>query len=584
MITTPPYSYEAVCETNPATQKRRTMFFAPAVDISIWSGIPQKMIIEGESGTETIGFQRVENPTRVSDIKTFYLDPQNTSPNPILCAVKSPESGTVSFSPLKQTDGNNKLGLLNITLENFKEKSLAELFKMLRESLDERIEDLEQAKPTEQEIDNFKRSLVKDSVENEDNELNLSEEAIVDLETNNVDQNEIPTIESHIVAFRKAIALREVLCAESTTAESDEFAGFTKDRLISFLLPVVLVDGQHRLRGALEAARAALLTPEAQEKQAEIYNSLSEIYSGKELEDKLEEEKLKLLRSASPMIPISLLLDADPAEQVFQFVVVNQKSVPVGKALLGTIVSTTLSESELDKVRGRLNNAGIQLENSRAITKLVVSPTSPFYNKVDRGLQKEVSELLQWNVLLGLIQIVRNLKGARLYHEERGSDYANFWKETLLDRSKITDDYADYGHDDRYKYWSSENGPWEVVFKNFFSAVKEKLANSTSEESHNYWGRPISSNIFNKVYLNILLADFFHFLYSKDQPIDSAEQIYELVDNWLAGVSTDYFSKPWQLSDKKDSTTIKKKWSQLWHNYRITPTSMKRVPQGRQFG
>ena len=66
-----------------------------------------------------------------------------------------------------------------------------------------------------------------------------------------------------------------------------------------------------------------------------------------------------MLASCSRRLPISLLLDDSPEEHVFQFVVVNQKATPIGRALLGTIVSTSLTAEELDKVAQRLTQAGI---------------------------------------------------------------------------------------------------------------------------------------------------------------------------------------------------------------------------------
>lgn len=573
-----PFSYKSVCETDAYTSQRRVMFFATAIDIAQWSGIPQKMIIGTDSGTETIGFQRVENRTRVTEICRFYSERRNISNNPILCAVKSPGGETVKFSPT-EAGGRAQHGYLEIQLEDLASKSFADLFGLLRVSLDSRINnDSDKAAPSEAEINELRVSLFEDDEDSEEQEQNLTE-----AEDASSENDEIPSVESHIVEFRKTIAVREILCKEGAAEGKQEFGGFTKERLISFLLPIVLVDGQHRLKGALEATHAFMQSEEMQDKQLSIYETLKEKYDHTQLDAEIEKAKLELLREVSPVLPISLLLDATPAEQVFQFVVVNQKAVPVGKALLGTIVSTTLSEDELDTVRDRLNNAGIPLENSRAITKLIVNPNSPFFNKVDRGLKKDTADLLQWNVLLGLIQVIRNLKGARLYHEVGGPDYANFWREAFLPDSKIAEEYSKHGFTTPHEYWSSENGPWTSFFTTFFNQIKLNLANETSEEAHNYWGKPVLSNIFNKVSLNILLADFFEYLYSKEIKIDSADDIPEIVKNWLSGASEDYFSKNWNLTTKKDSTATRKKLSELWHYYRKMPSSMKRVPKANQF-
>lgn len=575
---TGPFSYKAVCETDEFTLQRRVMFFATAVDIAQWSGIPQKMIIGADGGAETVGFQRVENRSRVSEICRFYSERRNISNNPILCAVKSPDGKNVNFSAA-EGGSRTQHGFLEIQIEDLASKSFADLFGLLRASLDSRITNNEDKNtPTEAEINELRITLFEDKIDQEE-----GEQSTFDLEAPIQENDEIPTIESHIVEFRKTIAIREILCREGAADGKSEFGGFTKERLISFLLPIVLVDGQHRLRGALEATHEFMQSEEMQEKQAATYEALKEKYDHTQLDAEFNKAKFELLREVSPVLPISLLLDATPAEQVFQFVVVNQKAVPVGKALLGTIVSTTLSEDELDTVRERLNNAGIPLENSRAITKLIVNPNSPFYNKVDRGLKKDTADLLQWNVLLGLIQVIRNLKGARLYHEVGGPDYANFWREAFLPQSKIVEDYSTHGFSTPLEYWSSENGPWTDFFSSFFKEIKLRLANESSEEAHNYWGKPVTSNIFNKISLNILLADFFEYLYSKEIKISAINDIPEIVESWLAGASEDYFSKNWNLTTKKDSTATRKKLSELWHYYRKMPSSMKRVPKSNQF-
>lgn len=580
----PSFLYKAICHKDTFTSKRRVMFYATAVDIALWSGIPQKMVIGGSDDAESIGFQRVYNPKRVQDIRRFYSERSNISHNPILCAVKSPDENTVIFHQNESDNSSStQHGNLEVVVEKLQDKPFAELFGMLRKSLDARIGLVEkQAIPTEWEINALKKSLYADDLLEDGDEF---ESSSMDDENTSKELEEVPSVESHIFEFRKAIAAREQLCLEGAAEGRTEFAGFSKESLISFLLPIVLVDGQHRLRGALEAAHAFMESEEMQQKQLEKYNALRESFDSEQLESQIEKEKLQFLRDVSPVLPISLILDSDPAEQVFQFVVVNQKVVPVGKALLGTIVSTTLSDKELDIVRDRLISAGIPLENSRAITKLVVDPQSPFFNKVDRGLNKDASaELLQWTVLSSLVQIVRNLKGARLYHEDRGLDYADCWKEAYLAQSSIVSDFEDYGFDDKYQYWKSDNGPWQLFLSAFFNEVRSRLANDSSEEAENYWGRPKQSNIFNKVYLNILLADFFEFLYTKELTIDSVGHISSLVDNWLAGASADYFSKNWGLTNhKKDSTATRKKWSSLWHTYRRTPSTLKKPPKSNQF-
>ncbi len=59
----------------------------------------------------------------------------------------------------------------------------------------------------------------------------------------------------------------------------------------------------------------------------------------------------------------------------------------------------------------RLSDAGIALEDSRAIASLTRDPASPFFNLVERGLTTEGRHLLSWPIFSGLVRIFRDLQG-----------------------------------------------------------------------------------------------------------------------------------------------------------------------------
>jgi hypothetical protein len=84
-------------------------------------------------------------------------------------------------------------------------------------------------------------------------------------------------------------------------------------------------------------------------------------------------------------LPVSLLLEPNEENHVFRLVVVNQMAAPIGRALLGTIVSTSLTKEELERGSSRLTNVVIPLETGRAITNLSRSLESPFESTLRRG-------------------------------------------------------------------------------------------------------------------------------------------------------------------------------------------------------
>jgi hypothetical protein len=73
--------------------------------------------------------------------------------------------------------------------------------------------------------------------------------------------------------------------------------------------------------------------------------------------------------------------------------------------VLGTIVSTSLSNEELSTVSERLIRAGIQLEQARAVAYLSRSPESPFADLVERGLASDTADLLPWSFFVNEMQM-----------------------------------------------------------------------------------------------------------------------------------------------------------------------------------
>ena len=153
-------------------------------------------------------------------------------------------------------------------------------------------------------------------------------------------------------------------------------------------------------------------------------------------------------------MPVSLVLDDDPAEHVFQFVVVNQKATPINNALLGTIVSTTLSNSELERVSHRLKSADIPLDDSKAVSFATRNDDSPFKNLVQTGIQGEDSGKLPWTVMKSLVSIFKDLKGAKFYSDSIKTDYADLWKRRFLIKSElITGDTLE----EKLEFWMGED-------------------------------------------------------------------------------------------------------------------------------
>lgn len=557
------FEYAAISSLQMQNGKRIILFSAPVNEILFWGGIPQKKKMDGEIESAA-GFQRSENYARLKNIAKFLTDPNNTIQNPLLCSVRDSADCSYSFTPLGKR--NLDLGHFVIELPDFTEKPLVELFKLVREHLESRIPDLKLREIPEKLI-----SKLQISAQNIDS--STIDENITLLNSGEFEENEEASEvavfnESHIVEFWEEVAARQVVLEKMGEYTEASFLGFTKEVLTSYLKPVVVVDGQHRLRGALAAAEM-LANEEEGRNEAELL-----IKKGLPLEEVEQKIMSKYIRE----LPISLILDSDPSEHVFQFVVVNQKATPIGKALLGTIVSTSLTTEELDAVGSRLLNAGIPLEESRAASYMARHPNSPFYNLVDLGLTTSGANMkLAWPVFVSLVNIFRELKGGIHYND--GTDFAADWRRILLFRSELVKNPEKYGFETAFDYWRSFDGPWKEVFIVFWSEIKRRFSNNSDDQNYSYWGNPRRSNLFNKISLNILAADFFLFLNSDRSTINSFEHLRGLIEKWLSDLDDGYFERDWELQKagvKKDSPGIRKKWASLWSSYRASPTRLPR--------
>ncbi|MGY1746750.1 hypothetical protein [Blastococcus sp. SYSU D00695] len=563
----PKRTYSAVRLRQTTESGDLVLFAAPATDIDEWSGVPQRERLG--SNTEAIGFQREESPKRLEELAAFFSNKNNVIQNPLLCA--SRDSSRVTFETTTDDSGTS-VGLLTVEWEDLTVLPLVELLRRVRAALEQRLPDLASVRIDDAKVARLKeRANLSHGVvtapagvdDHDDDGASLPTESSDGGEAEQPATSVLFSGETHIADFWEEVAARIQLLEESGSAfDDDDFLGFSKEAMISYLQPVVVVDGQHRLRGAMLAAEQAV---NSEALQPEVEAAINAERDVDEVVDELRRREARLL-------PVSMLMESSPAEHVFQFVVVNQKATPIKPALLGTIVATSLSAEELERVSERLESAGIPLEDSQAIAYLTRHPDSPFRDLVEKGLANEGRpDLLQWNVLGSLVKIFRELKGGRLFGEK--NDYADKWRRSQLDASGIVAGAPD--GQSKLEYWSRQDGPWREVFIAFWTAVRDRLATTDDKDAGNYWGSPRSSNLFNKISLTILAADFFQYMTDTKRSINDLEDVTKWVNEWLEEVKTSYFSRDWKLAGvKKDAPGTRAQWAYLWVQYRKDPQQL----------
>jgi hypothetical protein len=237
------------------------------------NGIPQKK--GSADDAETIGFQRDENKKRIESIVAFMKDHHNVIQNPLLCAKQYDKCGKVHFvsdSSSEQADAQS--GQVHIEVDDFSAHSMLDLMRHVKTLLESRVPELSDHVVAADFVNTLKQQVEFIGDTDEDDDLgddDDDDDDEIDEDTEDNGSKEATEIvfsdESHILEFWQDLSARiQILDELGTDFTDDSFLGYSRESMISFLKPVVVMDGQHRLRGALlTAKRIANQTPEFQQ-------------------------------------------------------------------------------------------------------------------------------------------------------------------------------------------------------------------------------------------------------------------------------------------------------------------------------
>lgn len=466
---------------------------------------------------------------------------------------------------------------LKISPRDHTHRSLLEMLEEVRETLIGRMPQLAQREVLTDRLVQVRQAVAESNIEDSEDAISSQREEGEAVDSRDeVEEAEAALFEeeTQVIDFFDQVNARIGVVKElgDTGTTLDSVAGFSRDFLESMIRPVVLVDGQHRLRGALRAVDDFLSSPEGHQRMAAL------------LDDNrtAAEAELIVRKEMDRLLPVSLLYSDSPAEHVFQFVVVNQKATPMSPALLGTIVSTSLSQDELDPIAARLKEAGIELEDSRAVAYLTRSPESPFRNLVATGVKGDRPGALPWSVLRKLVNIVRYLEGGSLFHLGN-IDYARIWRDHYLPQTGLLPESV--GPEDRLIAWAADDGPWRRLFVMLHTAIRDKFGDPYDMSTHNAWGIT-KSNLFNLISLSILTSDFFAFLNERTRSLEDWEDVRSALNDWIGDLNSAYFNRDWRMSGtKRDQPVIRRAWSEAWFEYRTVRGKLPRAerynPGGR---
>lgn len=357
-------TFEYVCQTFQQKKDGQSLLIlsAPAGEIRSWAGVPRKHFDYEH------GFQRTLHPRRVEDLAQFYAESDlNISPTSVVIALK-PEQHELESIQCEGLESDN-LCRLRLDIPDFDTVSTPDLISAVVDNLTVRL-GTDAISTVEENVEAAVANLA-----------DLEEEFGDDADNGDwtsagiSDELEEPGRSYLIEFFAELRGFQEGL---KQIDDEDKL----REVLFSILKPALLVDGQHRVYGAAEA-----------------------------------NEKIELAICAIP--------DAGWLEQVFQFVVINQKAKPIKPAFLNAIIATSLTDDEIERLYDRLHASGIDVEKAQLMMRVNTDAESPFRSMIDF----EVEGAPGFLKFPGMNKLVRDFKSTPRSFPVLVPD-ADQWRET----------------------------------------------------------------------------------------------------------------------------------------------------------
>lgn len=291
------------------TEQPLLLFVAPAGDIRTWAGVPRKAF------DYLHGFQRTLQPERVLDVARFFgEDRRNVSPTAVVVGLRSSVAIVALTNPA--TSDTVDLVEVRISAPDYEATPIENLAEEALRELEQRLAEdaVRQVRErTEEAIVEASRLEDEDAVDQATGAESGSQEDFRQL-----DRSYLEDFYAQLFGYVRRVK----------PWPSDERA--LRDVLYSILKPAIIVDGQHRVFGAAELDESMLLA-------------------------------------------VCAVPNSNWAENVYQFVVINQKAKPIKPAFLSSIIATSLSDRELRDVYKRLRTSNVDVEHRKPWSALTAT-------------------------------------------------------------------------------------------------------------------------------------------------------------------------------------------------------------------
>jgi len=429
--------------------------------------------IPSKSANYMRGFQRALIKEHKTEITKFFeTDGKNISPTSIVAAFK-PSAITIKELPeIKSSLPKDFVG--EPVLISFD----------VNDDKDSSVEDL--AKKVAQNL----RSSFKD-ISSEPSDSEESDESAVvpdDADDESDEEGSLSLGNSHLKAFIENLENPDWI-AKSKTEDTE---GLLRPLLADFLKPATIVDGQHRTEGA------AFL-----------------------------EQKIPF--------PVVGLIDADWREEVFQFVVINQRARPIKPEFLSAIISSSLSKKDIDELNNRLEQAGVDLLNTNIMDLVHGSAKSPFSGMIDFKI-KGAKGQLKYSGILSLAKRFRKLTT----HDDE-IRFKDFFKQVFLKSTSGT------RYRDKRINWLERE--WFLSFCVFWSTVKEHFEAKSYGHLWEY-----NTNLLKIVALQELQNLFILWLNQQREELNSIDDLKPKVQRFIKNLNGSFFSDRWKKTSLQSET------------------------------
>jgi len=443
-----------------------------------WCDVPRA------KGDYMAGYQRALQDKRVEDLATYLrLSPNNVVPGAVIVAVDSDHVG------IQQADGSAGVYSIEITEDtrDFQTK-LQELWGQFTTRLAD--DEAASAGLTVIAGGSSDEAGVADAGETpEDGEPSDDSEDVgapEDVELIDEIDDTAPDDENTVALFPSSYLAS--LTKELTDALQDwsQVPSQRQEAITSFIegvsKPGLIIDGQHRVFGA------------------------------------------KNVSEHDVVLPVVLLPGLAFAEQVFQFYVLNSKARPLKPTELRRIVSTSLTNAEIDSLYGRFKAAGIDADEARWTLELDTSPKSPFRGRIDFGFGGQ-GTVIPENVA---DQVVRS-----------------FMKMPLSRYRQLITPLGD-GWDDTEKRLQIFFWFWNAI-KDVYSEVWEEAEAAADEGRKHQLFMKVALLTLQQFVLDRFVTALPYRSDSDAPPLSSEQEVGSMVRSTLTNLPGEFFGREWKL-------------------------------------